>query len=122
VCARGSNRALVPGPSTSPLEVTLDVVLSLGAAALFLGVIGFVRAVVEYGVPGIIAFAKLVLAPAAVVIGAFLFGPGRYEGKFPRSLLPSNQALQVIFFVVLAFTGVAFAMSAAFGVAWLVAK
>jgi hypothetical protein len=100
----------------------LDFAVALGAAALILGAIGFVRAVVEFGVPGIIAFSKLVLAPAAIVIGFFLFAPGSFGGKFPRSLLPSDEALQVIFFVVLAFTGIAFAMSAAFGVAWLVAK
>jgi len=100
----------------------LDFAVALGAAALILGAIGFVRAVIEFGVPGVIAFSKLVLAPAAIVIGFFLFAPGSFGGKFPRSLLPPNEALRVIFFVVLAFTGIAFAMSAAFGVAWLVAK
>jgi hypothetical protein len=100
----------------------LDFAVSLGAAALILGAIGFVRAVVEYGVPGAIAFAKLVLAPAGIVIVYIVLSPTWYGGSFPRSLLPSNQALRVIFFAVIAFTGVAFAISAAFGVAWLVPK
>lgn len=100
----------------------MDFAVSLGIAAVVLGAIGFVRALLEFGVPGVAAFAKLVLAPAVIVVGYFLLSPSKYEGTFPRSLLPSNQALQVIFILVMAFTGVAFAISAAFGVAWLMPK
>ena len=100
----------------------MDFAVALGAAALILGAIGFVRAAVEFGAPGIIAFGKLVLAPAVVVVGYYVLSPGWYGGKFPRSLLPSTQTLRVILFLVIACTGVAFALSAAFGVAWLMPK
>ena len=100
----------------------MDVAVSLGAAALILGVIGFVRAVAEFGTPGVIAFAKLVLAPVGIIVFLFISGPATYGGKFPRSLLPSSEALKIILICVLAFTGIAFALSAVFGVAWLVTK
>ena len=99
-----------------------DFAVALGAAALILGAIGLVRAVAEFGAPGIAAFVRLVLAPAALVVGNFLLSPARYEGKFPSSLLPSNDAVRVILFLLMIFTGVAFALSAAFGVAWLMPK
>jgi hypothetical protein len=100
----------------------LDFVVGLGVAALILGVIGLARAVVEFGIPGLVAFAKLVLAPAALVVGYFLLYPNLFEGNFPRSILPSSHALRVILFILAALAGVTFAFSAAFGVAWLVAK
>ena len=96
--------------------------VSLGAAALILGAIGFVRAVAEFGTSGAVAFAKLALAPTLVMAWLFLFAPTTYEGKFPRNLLPSSEALKIILGIVLGLTGVAFALSAAFGVAWLVSK
>ena len=84
------------------------------AAALILGVIGFLRAVAEFGTPGVIAFAKLVLGPAAAVLLLFVLAAGRYTGEIPR--------LRTVVICVAALTGVACALSALFGVAWLVTK
>jgi hypothetical protein len=78
--------------------------------------------VAEFGTPGLVAYAKLVLAPAAIVVGFLLFAPVSYGGQFPRSYLPSNQALKIILIVVAILTGLALTMSALFGVAWLVTK
>jgi hypothetical protein len=109
-----------------PLNFTvrghLGLAVSLGAAALILGAIGFVRAVAEFGTPGAVAFAKLTLAPALAVAWCYLFAPTTYKGEFPRNLLPSNETLKITLGIVLGLTGVAFALSAAFGVAWLVSK
>jgi hypothetical protein len=109
-----------------PLSFTvrghLGYAISLGAAALILGAIGLIRAIAEYGVPGAIAFSKLIVVPILVVFWGFLFGPITYGGKFPRNLLPSNEALKVILLILLSLTGAGFALSAAFGVAWLVPK
>jgi len=82
--------------------------------ALILGVIGFVRAAAEFGTPGIIAFAKLILGPAAAVLLLFVFGAGRYTGEIPR--------LRTVFIAVAVLTGIACALSALFGVAWLLRK
>ena len=84
------------------------------AAALILGVIGFVRAAAEFGTPGIIAFAKLILAPAAAVLLLFVLGAGRYTGEIPR--------LRTVLIGVAVLTGVACAVAALFGVAWLLRK
>ena len=100
------------GPSTSPLEVTLDFVVALGAAAVILGAIGIVRSYLEFGAAGLVAFGKLVLAPV-VIAALYAWSP---------LALPSKQALRATVLVVIALTGVAFALSAAFGVGWLVAK
>jgi hypothetical protein len=86
----------------------------LVAAGLILGVIGFVRAVAEFGTPGVIAFAKLILGPAVAVLLLFVLAAGRYTGEIPR--------LRAVVIFVGALTGVACALSAAFGVAWLVTK
>ena len=85
-----------------------------GAAALILGVIGLTRAVAQFGTPGVIAFAKLVLAPAAAVLLLFVLGAGRYTGEIPR--------LRNVLIGVAVLTGVACALSALFGVGWLVTK
>ena len=87
---------------------------SLVSAALILGVIGFVRAVAEFGTPGAVAFAKLILGPAAAVLLLFVLAAGRYTGEIPR--------LRTVIIGVAALTGVACAWSALFGVAWLVTK
>jgi hypothetical protein len=100
----------------------LDSVVALSAAAVILGAVGLVRAYVEFGAPGLVAFGKLALAPLALAVWGFVMGPGIYQGKFPRNALPSNEALKVILGIVLGLTGVAFALSAAFGVGWLVSK
>ena len=86
----------------------------LVAAALILGVIGFVRAVAEFGNPGVIAFAKLILGPAAAVLLLFVLSAGRYTGAIPR--------FRSVFIGVAVLTGMACALSALFGVAWLVTK
>ena len=93
----------------------------LGAAAAILGLIGFGRAVTEFGAPGVIAYAKLVVAPAILAL-LIILSPGRYAGEFPRSLLPSGQEWKVIFLGTAVLTGIACALSALFGVAWLVTK
>jgi hypothetical protein len=93
----------------------------LGAAAVILGLIGFGRAVLEFGAPGVIAYAKLVLAPAILAL-FILLSPGRYAGEFPRSLLPSGQEWKLILTGVAVLTGIAFTLSALFGIAWLVTK
>jgi len=92
----------------------LRLAASLVSAALILGVIGFVRAVAEFGTPGAVAFAKLILAPAAAVLLLFVLAAGRYTGEIPR--------LRTVIIGVAALTGVACAWSALFGVAWLVTK
>ena len=86
----------------------------LVAAALILGVIGFVRAVAGFGNPGVIAFAKLILGPAAAVLLLFVLAAGRYAGEIPR--------LRTVLLGVAVLTGMACALSALFGVAWLVTK
>ena len=88
--------------------------LLFGAAALILGLIGFLRAVAQFGTPGVIAFAKLVLGPAAAVFLLFVLGAGRYTGEIPR--------LRSVLIGVAVLTGVACALSALFGVGWLVTK
>jgi hypothetical protein len=93
-----------------------------GSIALLLGVIGFGRAVAEFGASGAVAFGKLVLAPVGIVIAWLLFAPVGYAGRFPRSYFPSNHALKVLFAAVVVLTGAALAASALFGVAWLVTK
>jgi len=93
---------------------SLRLAASLVSAALILGVIGFVRAVAEFGTPGAVAFAKLILAPAAAVLLLFVLAAGRYTGEIPR--------LRTVVIGVAALTGVACAWSALFGVAWLVTK
>jgi hypothetical protein len=112
---------LQPGASVRPLSSTvrghLGLPLSLGAAALILGAIGFARAVAEFGTPGAVAFAKFTLTPVALVASVLLLAPPR-----PPNLLPSNQALKVVLGIVLGLTIVAWGLSAAFGVAWLVSK
>jgi hypothetical protein len=90
--------------------------VSLAAVALILGVIGLVRAVVEFGTPGAIAFAKLILGPAVVVFLFFVLSAGRRTGDFP------GQALKFILIGVAVLTGMACAASALCGVAWLVTK
>ena len=86
----------------------------LVAAALILGVIGFVRAEAEFGNPGVIAFAKLILGPSAVVLLLFVLAAGRYTGEIPR--------LRTVLIGVATLTGVASALSALLGVGWLVTK
>lgn len=86
----------------------------LATASVILGVIGFVRAVAEFGTPGAIAFAKLILAPAAAVLLLFVLAAGRYTGEIPR--------LRAVVIFVGMLTGAACALSALFGVAWLVTK
>ena len=86
----------------------------LGAAALILGVIGLMRAVAQFGTPGAIAFAKLILGPAGVVFLLFVLGAGRYTGEIPR--------LRTVVISIAVLTGIACALSALFGVAWLVTK
>ena len=86
----------------------------LGAAALILGVIGLMRAVAEFGTPGAIAFAKLILGPAGAVLLLFVLGAGRYTGEIPR--------LRTVVISVAVLTGIACVLSALFGVAWLVTK
>ena len=86
----------------------------LGAGALILGVIGLMRAVAQFGTPGAIAFAKLILGPAAGVLLLFVLSAGRYTGEIPR--------LRTILIGVAVLTGMACALSALFGVAWLVTK
>src|ERR1700747_2262859 len=81
----------------------------LTAAALILGAIGFVRAVAEFGTPGVIAFAKLLLGPTAAVLLLFVLAAGRYTGEIPR--------LRTVLIGVAALTGMACALSALFGVA-----
>ena len=73
-----------------------------------------VRAVAEFGTPGIIAFGKLILGPAVAVLLLFVFGAGRYTGEIPR--------FRTVLIGVAVLTGVACALSALFGVAWLVTK
>jgi len=107
--------ALRCGACTSPLEATiLRPAVLFAAAALMLGVIGFVRAVAEFGTPGAMAFAKLILGPAAAVLLLFVLAAGRYTGEIPR--------LRTVLIGVAALTGLACAWSALFGVAWLVRK
>jgi hypothetical protein len=95
----------------------LSLPVLLGAAALILGLVGFGRAVSEFGATGVIAFAKLILAPAVGVLLFFVLSAGRYTGGFP-----SNQAVKIIFIGVAVLTGMACAVSALFGVAWLVTR
>lgn len=84
------------------------------AGALLLGLIGFARAEAEFGTRGVIAFAKLILAPAAGVLLLFILGSGRYTGELPR--------LRTVLITVAVLTGIASALSALLGVGWLVAK
>ena len=86
----------------------------LGAAALILGAIGLTRAVAAFGTPGLVAFAKLILAPAAAILLLFVLSAGRYTGEIPRS--------RTVVIVVAVLTGIACAVSALFGVAWLVTR
>ena len=79
---------------------------------MILGAVGIVRAYLEFGAAGLIAFGKLALAPAVIAV-AYAWSP-----LAPRS----DRALKATALIVIALTGVAFALSAAFGVAWLVAK
>ena len=92
----------------------LGLPVFLGSAALILGIIGLVRAVAEFGTPGVVAFAKLILGPAAAVFLLFVLGAGRYTGEIPR--------LRTVLIGVAVLTGLACALSALFGVAWLVTK
>ncbi|HEV2287036.1 MAG TPA: hypothetical protein VGR80_13400 [Steroidobacteraceae bacterium] len=85
-----------------------------GAAALILGVIGLVRAMAQFGAPGLVAFAKLTLAPAVAVLLLFVLGAGRYTGELPR--------FRNVVTGVAVLTGIACAVSALLGVAWLVTK
>jgi hypothetical protein len=94
----------------------------LGIAALLLGVVGFGRAAAEFGLPGVIAYSKLVLSPSLVVIFFLFWTSGSFAGKFPRSLLPSNHALKKHSIVVVVLTGIAMVFSALFGVGWLVTR
>ena len=107
------------GVVVQPLNFTvrgqlLRLSLLLTAAALILGAIGLVRATAEFGTPGVIAFAKLVLGPAAAVLLLFVLAAGRYTGEIPR--------LRTVLIGVAALTGMACALSALLGVAWLVTK
>lgn len=107
------------GEASAPLNFTvrgqfLRLPGFLVAAALILGVIGFLRAVAEFGTPGVIAFAKLILGPAAAVLLLFVLAAGRYTGEIPR--------LRTVLITVAALTGIASALSALLGVAWLVTK
>jgi hypothetical protein len=83
---------------------------------VILGVIGLARAVAESGTPGVIAFAKLILGPAAAVLLFFVLSAGRRASEFP------SQAVRFILIGVAVLTGMACAVSALFGVAWLVTK
>ena len=68
----------------------------------------------QFGTSGVIAFAKLILGPAAAVLLLFVLGAGRYTGEIPR--------LRSVLIGVAVLTGVACALSALFGVGWLVTK
>ena len=114
MCARDAQSALLGGPLTSPLEINFLGLPAFLGAALILGVIGFVRAVIEFGTPGIVAFTKLILGPAAGVLVLFVLSAGRYTGEIPR--------LRIILIGVAVLTGMACALSALFEVAWLVTK
>lgn len=88
--------------------------LGLVYAAVILGVIGLVRAFAEFGLPGLIAYAKLAVVPA-VIMGAFTL-------QWPAWRLPSDSVWKGIFVTVAVLTGAAFAISAGVGVGWLVPK
>jgi hypothetical protein len=92
----------------------LSLPVLLGAAALILGAIGLTRAVAEFGTPGAGAFAKLILAPAGAILLLFVLSAGRYTGEIPR--------LRTVVIAIAILTGIACAVSALFGVAWLVTK
>jgi hypothetical protein len=100
----------------------MPVVLGFLAAAAILGVVGLIRAVSEYGVPGLMAFLKLAAAPAALVAGFAIFVVPRYPGEGWKAYFPTGGVLKAFAILAIALTGIAFGISASLGVGWLVGK
>jgi hypothetical protein len=97
----------------------MSLLVGLVWAALVLGVVGLIRAVAEFGMPGLLGFAKLTLAPAAIILLFVFWGAGGYRGG-AGPFFPSKSAWRKLLVATAILTGIAFALSGALGVGWLV--
>jgi hypothetical protein len=97
-------------------------VLGLLGAFVVLVVIGFARALAEYGSAGLIAWCKLLLGPVAFAIWCIVILPGDPKERGLRMLFPSGSSLRVIFIGAAVVTAAALVSAATLGVGWIVSK
>jgi hypothetical protein len=96
--------------------------LGLSGAFVILVVVGFARALAEFGSDGLVAWCKLLLGPVAFGIWCTVILPGNPKDRGFRVLFPSGSALRAIFIGVAVLTAAALISAATFGVGWIVAK
>ena len=97
-------------------------VLVGGASALvILAVVGFARAIAEYGYAGLWAYAKLLLAPAVIFAGYIMWGSPFTGGRF-GGLIPASPTLKRLAIIVAVVTIIALAVTGIVGVGWLIEK
>jgi ABC-type uncharacterized transport system permease subunit len=96
--------------------------LGILGAVVVLAIIGLVRALSEFGHAGLVAWAKLFVAPTVFAIACVAYLPGNPKDRGVRSLFLSDRALRLLFIGVAILTACASIFSAIMGVGWMVAK
>jgi hypothetical protein len=96
--------------------------LGLLGAFVILVVVGFARALTEYGSAGLVAWCKLLLGPFVIAIWCIVILPGDPKEHGLRVLFPSGGTLRVIFIGVAVVTAAALISAATLGVGWIVSK
>ena len=98
--------------STSAFTVALIAALAL--------LIGLPRAALAFGTAGLVAYAKLLVAPAVALAVLYVQLPLPYTVEGQASLVPSRPVLKVIAWLVALVTTLLLLAAAFFGVEWLV--
>lgn len=98
--------------------MTNPVLIGLISAGLLLGALGLVRAVVQYGGAGFVAFLEVLFGPA-IFAAAAIFFVGRFEDGRLGGLIPSDSTLRRLAYVVVIVGAVGAAITGVFGIGWL---
>jgi hypothetical protein len=96
--------------------------LGLAGGCVILVVVGFARALAEYGSAGLVAWCKLLLGPIGFAIWLIVILPGEPQARGLRVLFPSGRALRVISIGVAVITAAALISAATLGVGWIVSR
>jgi hypothetical protein len=92
------------------------------AVCLLLGVVGLFRAIADFGHAGVVAFLKVLCAPAILAVWwLFLIVPRHESGRL-GGFLPSDATWIKAGYFVIAMTAIALAAVGVLGVGWLVRK